>query len=57
MRIKRVIRRVALILMIALACVLPVPLTFVKKDNLPKFLIEKVELEEEKEDDEEVAMF
>jgi len=43
--------------MIALACVLPVPLTFVKKDNLPKFLIEKVELEEEKEDDEEVAMF
>ncbi|MBT8303613.1 MAG: hypothetical protein KJP09_04015 [Bacteroidia bacterium] len=57
MKIKRVIRRVALILMIALACVLPVPLTFAKKDDLPKFLIEKVELEEEREDDEEIALF
>ena len=57
MKIKRVLRLFALVLMIGLACVLPVPMTLYRKDSLPKNLIERVELEEEKEDDEEQALF
>lgn len=57
MKIKRMLRLLALALMIGLACVLPVPMTVYRKDELPKNLIEKVELEEEKEDDEEQAMY
>ncbi len=57
MKIKRILRLFALVLMIGLACVLPVPMTFYRKDELPKNLIEKVELEDEKEDDEEKALF
>ena len=57
MKIKKVLRIFALALMIGLACVLPVPITFYRKDELPKNLIEKVELEEEKEDDEEQDFF
>ena len=40
----------ALILFIALACVLPVPILFYRKDELPKHLIEH--LEEQNEDTE-----
>ena len=57
MKIKRILRLFALALMISLACVLPVSMTLYRKDELPKNLIEKVELEEEKEDDEEQALF
>ncbi len=57
MNIKRVLRLLALALMIGLACILPVPMTLYRKDELPKNLIEKVELEEEKEDEEEKALF
>ncbi len=51
MKLKRGLRLIGLILMIALACVLPVPMTNYKRDNLPKDLIEYVE-EKEDEDDE-----
>lgn len=57
MKIKRVLRLLALGFMIALACVLPVPLHLTKKDNLPKNIIERVEQAEEQEDDEEKALF
>jgi len=33
--------------MVVLASVLPVPITFYRKDELPKNLIEQVEVEEE----------
>lgn len=48
MNIKRYLRLFALILMIALASVLPIPITFYRKDNLPKFKIEQID---KKEDD------
>jgi hypothetical protein len=50
MKIKRFIRLLALILLIALASVLPVPLIFYKKDKMPKYLLEQID---EKEDDNE----
>jgi len=44
--------------MIALASVLPVPMTFYAKDQLPKHLIERVDKkEEEDEEDETKALF
>lgn len=57
MNFKRIIRLLLLALMIGLACVLPVPLNVTRKDNLPKNLIEKVELEQEADEDEELAKF
>lgn len=47
---KRLLRLLVLTLMIALASVLPVPITFYKKDDLPKFLIEQVDNKEEEEE-------
>jgi len=44
------LRRFALVFFIALACILPVPIIFHRKDDLPKHLIEQ--LEEQKEDTE-----
>ena len=43
MNIKRILRLIALALLIALACVLPVPLNFYRKDNPPKFKIEQLD--------------
>ena len=37
--------------MIFLACLVPFPLKFTSKDNLPKNLIEQVELKEDDEDE------
>lgn len=48
MKIKRLLRLLALLLMIAMASILPVPITFFNKDKLPKFVIEQID---EKEDD------
>ena len=50
MKIKRLLRLLALILMIAMASIIPVPITFFNKDKLPKFVIEQID---EKEDDSE----
>jgi len=50
-------RLFALALMIGLACILPVPMTLYKKDDLPKNLIERVEQDEDKEDEEERAIY
>ncbi len=37
--------------MIFLACLVPFPLRFTSKDNLPKNLIENVEIKDDEEDD------
>ncbi|HMC01905.1 MAG TPA: hypothetical protein VKN14_12790 [Flavobacteriaceae bacterium] len=44
---KKGLRLMVLILMIALASVLPVPITFYRKDNLPKYLIEQIDNNED----------
>ncbi|AUP80397.1 hypothetical protein [Flavivirga eckloniae] len=41
--LKKTLRLFALIFIIALASVLPVPMVFYKKDNLPKYTIELIE--------------
>lgn len=46
MKIKRIFRLFALALLIGMACILPVPITFTKKDNLPKYLIEQIDTKE-----------
>ncbi|WP_397363509.1 hypothetical protein [Olleya sp. R77988] len=52
MKIKRALRLVALILFIIMACILPFPLNFKRKDNIPKNLIEQIDKKQEiKEDD------
>ena len=58
MKLKETIRVLALIFMIALASVLPVPMTFYSKDNLPQNLIGMVDKkDEEDEEDETKALF
>ncbi len=44
----------ALVFMIFLACIVPFPMKLTRKDNLPKDLIEYVELKENEEDDDEL---
>ncbi len=46
MKIKRSLRLILLMLMIGLACVLPVPMTIYRKDELPKNLIEQIDTKE-----------
>lgn len=47
--IKKGLRLLSLVFIIGLATVLPVPITFYRKDNLPKFKTEQ--LDEKKVDD------
>ena len=53
MKIKKPLRLIVLIFMIFLACSVPFPLKFSSKDNLPKHLIEQVEIKDD-EDDEDI---
>ena len=48
MKLKRIMRLFGLVIIIVLASFLPVPITFYRKDNLPKYTIEKID---KKEDD------
>jgi len=41
-------------MIIALASILPVPITFYRKDNLPKYLIEQIDSKDDETEDEEV---
>jgi len=45
-KIKRIIRLFALLLMIGLASILPVPITFYRKDDTPKYVIEQIDTKE-----------
>ncbi|WP_396603156.1 hypothetical protein [Algibacter sp. R77976] len=47
---KRVLRLIALMFMIGLATILPVPITFYRKDNMPKFKIEQIDKKQENEE-------
>ena len=50
MKTKRILRLIALMLMISMASVLPVPILLFTKDKQPKHLIEQIDT---KEDDDE----
>ena len=54
MKIKKTLRLIALIFLIFLACIVPFPMKFSRKDNLPKDLIENVEIKEEDDDEDEL---
>ncbi|WP_353779804.1 hypothetical protein [Winogradskyella sp. 3972H.M.0a.05] len=54
MTIKKGLRLLALVLLIALACVMPFPITTYRKDNLPKHLIEQVEQKKEDEEEDDI---
>jgi len=56
MNIKKTLRLTALIFFIFLACIVPFPMRFTQKDNLPKDLIEQVELKEDDDDDDELEV-
>ncbi len=51
--LKKGMRLFALALIIALASVLPVPINFYRKDNLPKYTIEQIDTKDDdtEEDD------
>ena len=51
---KRTFKLVALILIIALASVLPIPITFYRKDNLPKYLIEQLDTRDDDNEDDDI---
>lgn len=51
MKVKKTLRLIVLMLFIAIACILPFPLSLKRKDDLPKFPITQVDLEEENEKD------
>ena len=54
MKIKRLLRLLALVIMIAMASILPVPITFFNKDKLPKFVIEQIDEKEEDTEKEDI---
>lgn len=54
MKIKRILRLLALVIMIAMASVLPVPILFYNKDKLPKHLIEQIDKKESKIENREI---
>ena len=49
-KIKRFLRLFLLLLLIGMAAILPVPILFYGKDNLPKNLIEQVENAEDEDE-------
>lgn len=53
MRIKKFLRFLMLFIFIIMACIVPFPIKFYKKDNLPSFKIEQIDKKEEDEDTEE----
>jgi len=53
-KIKRFLRLLLLLVMIGIASILPVPILFYSKDNLPKNLIELVEKTEDDDQEDDV---
>ncbi len=49
MRIKKFLRFLTLLIFIIMASILPVPIKFYKKDNLPSFKIEQIDKKEKEE--------
>ena len=40
--------------LMGLACILPIPMTFSRKDDVPKYLIEQIDKNENDDEEEEV---
>jgi hypothetical protein len=55
--LKKTLRLLGLIVIIALASVLPVPVTFYRKDNQPKFKIEQIDKKKEDDNENELELF
>jgi len=53
-KFKRFLRLFLLLLMIGMAAILPVPILFYGKDNLPKNLTELVEQSEDEDEDDDI---
>lgn len=53
-KIKRFLRLFLLLLMIGMAAILPVPILFYGKDNLPKNLTELVEKTNDEDEDDDI---
>jgi len=53
MKTKRILRLIALAFFISLACVLPIPITYSRKDDVPKYLIEQIDTKENEDENEE----
>ena len=54
MKIKRILRLIALVLMMAMASVLSVPISIFTKDNQTKYLIEQIDTKEDNEEDDDI---
>lgn len=54
MKFKKKLRKLAWILLLVMACMVPLPVTFAKKDSLPKYLIEQIDNKENDEEDDEI---
>lgn len=54
MKIKRILRLLALILVIAMASIIPVPILFHNKDKLPKYPIEQIDKKETDAENEDI---
>lgn len=52
MRIKKFLRFLMLLVFIVIACIIPFPIQFYKKDNLPSYEIEQIDKKEEEENTE-----
>jgi len=50
MKLKRLLRLIGLVLFISLACVLPIPMTFSRKDDAPKHVIERIDPKENEDE-------
>ncbi len=57
MKLKRILRLLVLALFIGLACILPIPMTFARKDDTPKYFVEQIDQNEEEEDHEIKELF
>lgn len=40
--------------LLVMACLVPIPITFTKKDNLPKYLIEQIDTKEDDNEEDDI---
>lgn len=57
MNLKKGLRLIGIVLLIALACALPVPMIMYKKDNLPKHTVEQIDEKDDEENDDIKELF
>ncbi len=54
MNFKKTLRLLAWLMLLVIACIVPVPITFTKKDKLPKYLIEQIDTKDEDENQDDI---